>query len=98
MQRQDSLALEDGALISKLLSSKRLLRLALAAADHPFPKHYPNGGDDRSGDDACRTCHRGDNGGVGHAALSMGFIVVFLPHHPARGRPQDNSDGVASRL
>ena len=78
--------MERGSLIGELLQSKRLLRLALAAADHPFSKHHPNRGDERSRDHSCSTCHSSDNGGVGHAQLSVGFMVCMVGYPILRGK------------
>jgi hypothetical protein len=72
--------LEGGSLIGELLVSERLLRLALAAAHHPFSKHHPNRGDQRSRDHSCSTCHSSDNGGVGHAQLNVGFMATMVGH------------------
>jgi hypothetical protein len=89
LQSQDGVALEDGSLIGKLLQSKRLLRLALSAADHPFSKHHPNRGDERSRDDSCSTRHSGYNGGVGHAQLSVNSMVTMLGHPDLRSKGAD---------
>jgi hypothetical protein len=81
--------LEDGALIDELLQSKRLLRLALSAADHAFSKHHPNRGDERSRDDSCSTCHSSDNGGVGDARVNVGFMATMLGHPILRSKGPD---------
>jgi hypothetical protein len=80
--------LEGGSLIGQLLQSRRLLRLALAAADHPFSEHHSNRGDERSRDDSCSTCYSGNNGGVGHV-LSVEFMVTMLGHPILRSKGAD---------
>lgn len=78
--------MEGGSLIGELLVSERLLRLTLAAADHLFSKHHPNGGDERSRDDSCSTRHSSDNGGIGHAQLNVGVMATMVGHPSVRGK------------
>ena len=37
-------------------------------------------------DDACRTCHSSDNGGVGHAQLNVAFMATMVGHPFVRGK------------